>query len=298
MEAVNNEDSNCDCSPNLSHNGRVIFIFLNSVSSLIALGGNTKILLSIYKVRALRSTSNIFIASLAAADFQVGLLMNPTYIALTAMKKWFSSHEVYRMENFLWIQCLVTSTFTLCAISIDRLIAVTSAIRYNQIVSKRRCCHVVISIWIISLVFGCCPLFVNNTDIESVLWIVTLMLTFVIPFAIIVYCYVHIFKAASKQKVNICHLNPAEASEMLRNRKAAWTAAIVVGIFFITFFPNFVFSCIDLATKDPCEKALVYRYWLWGIFLAFSSSAWNPFVYAARIREFKRAFKRLCVFNL
>jgi len=92
-------------------------------------------------------------------------------------------------------------------------------------------------------------------------------------------------------------LNPAEAAEMLRNRKAAWTAAIVIGIFFVTFFPNVVFSCIDVATKDYCGKAQVYRHWLWGIFLAFSSAAWNPFVYAARIREFRHAFKKLLLFR-
>ena len=286
------EEENCNCSPNLSHDWRVIFIFLNSVSIVIALGGNTLILLSIYRVRSLRSASNIFIASLAASDLLVGLLMNPTYIALSATKKWFSVHPLYKLENFLWIQCLVTSTFTLCAISIERLIAVTSAIRYRQIITKRRCCHIVLSIWISSLVFGSSSFFLNNPDKASILWIACLVLTFVIPFAIIIYCYVHIFKAANEQKLKVCSLNPTEAAEMLRNRKAARTTAIVVGIFFVTFFPNVVFSCLDLAAKDPCDQAVVYRHWLWGILLAFSSSAWNPFVYAARIREFKRAFKR------
>ena len=293
---MNCQETNCDCSPNLSHDWRVIFIFLNVISSVMAVGGNAIILLSIYKVRSLRSASNMLIASLAAADFLVGLLVNPTYIALTATKKWFSSHALYKMENFLWIQCLVTSTFTLCAISIDRLIAVSLAIRYTQIITKRRCRYVVLCIWFSSLVFGCSPLFVDSLDNASILWIVSLVFTFVIPFVIIIYSYVYIFQAARAQKLQICCLNPAEAAEILKNRKAACTAAIVVGIFFITFFPNVVFSCIDLVTRDPCKKARVYRHWLWGIFLAFSSSAWNPFVYAARIREFKRAFKRLLVF--
>ena len=84
-----------------------------------------------------------------------------------------------------------------------------------------------------------------------------------------------------------------EAADMLKNRKAAWTVAIVVSIFFMTFFPNVVFSAIDVSTRDSCEKVLVYRHWLWGILLAFSSSAWNPFVYAARIRELRCELKRL-----
>ena len=292
---MSSEDANCEyeCSPNLSHDWRVIFIFLNSVAIVIALGGNAIILLSIYKVRSLRTTSNIFIVSLAAADLVVVLLINPTYIALTATKKWFSSHALYKMENFLWIQCLVTSTFTLCAVSIDRLIAVTSAMKYKQIVTKRRCCYVVVSIWTASLVFGCSPLIVDNRDKASIVWILCLVLTFIIPFVIIIYCYVHIFRAACDQKVKISSLNPAEAAEMLKNRKAAWTAAIVIGLFFVTFFPNVVFSCLDLATEDDCEKNLVYRHWLWGILLAFSSSACNPFVYAARIGEFRRVCKTL-----
>ena len=294
----NEEESRNSCSPNLSHDWRVIFIVINVISSVIALAGNSIILLSIYKVRSLRSrASNIFLASLATSDLFVGLLVYPTYIVLTVSNLWFSSNFMYKVENFLWIQSLVTSTFTLCAISIDRLIAVMFAIRYRQIVTKRRSWHVVCFIWIASLSFACSTLFVHNIDNASILWIVCLVLTFVLPFAIIIYCYAHIFRLVNEQKRKICYLNPAEAAEILRNRKAAWTAAIVIGIFFVTFFPNVVFSCIDLATKDRCEKARVYRHWLWGIFLAFSSASWNPFVYAARMREFRHAFKRLVLFK-
>ncbi|CAH3159393.1 unnamed protein product, partial [Porites evermanni] len=260
---------------------------------LVAIGGNSTVLLIIYRVRALRSSSNILIASLAIADLEVGLVVYPVYIALTVTRKWFSAHLVYRLENFLWIQCSVTSTFTLCAISIDRLIAVTFAIQYKKIITKKRCYRAILSIWITSLLFGCSILFFEDKGKASVLWIVTLVLTFVIPFAVIIYCYFQIFKAVHEQKENICRLSPMEAADMLKNRKAAWTVVIVVSIFFMTFFPNVVFSAIDVSTRDFCEKALVYRHWLWGILLAFSSSAWNPFVYAARIREFRCELKRL-----
>lgn len=290
------EGDPCSQSPNLSHSWRVLFIFLNAISGVIALGGNSIILLSIYKVRSLRSRpSNIFLASLASSDALVGLLVYPTYIILTAKNLWFGRNVVYRMENFLWIQSLATSTFTLCAISVDRLIAVTLAIRYGSIVTKGRCWYVVFSIWISSILFACSAIFDHSIDNQSILWITCLALTFVLPFAIITYCYALIFRAANEQKKKVSHLNPAEATEMLKNKKAAWTAGIVIGIFFITFFPNVVFSSIDVATKNPCEKNKVYRHWLWGIFLAFSSSAWNPFVYAARIREFRQAFKKIVI---
>ena len=287
------EEANHYCSPNLTHDWGVIFILLNSLFSLVAIGGNSTVLLIIYRVRALRSSSNILIASLAIADLEVGLVVYPVYIALTVTRKWFSAHFVYRLENFLWIQCLVTSTFTLCAISIDRLIAVTFAIRYKQIITKKRCYRTILSIWITSLLFGCSSLFFEDKGKASVPWIVTLVLTFVIPFAVIIYSYFQIFKAVHEQKENICRLSPMEAADMLKNRKAAWTVAIVVSIFFMTFFPNLVFSAIDVSTRDSCKKALVYRHWLWGILLAFGSSAWNPFVYAARIREFRCELKRL-----
>ena len=161
------EEANHYCSPNLTHDWGVIFILLNSLFSLVVIVGNSTVLLIIYRVRALRSSSNILIASLAIADLEVGLVVYPVYIALT--RKWFSTHLVYRLENFLWIQCLVTSTFTLCAISIDRLIAVTFAIRYTQIITKKRCYQTILSIWITSLLFGCSSLFVEDKGKASVL---------------------------------------------------------------------------------------------------------------------------------
>ena len=285
--------TNRECSPNLPNNWSRVFIFLAAMSSAITLGGNTIILLSIYRVRSLRTTSNILIASLAASDLLVGLLVNPTYIALTVLKVWFSPHPVYKMENFLWIQSLVTSTFTLCAISVDRLVAVTSGIRYNQVLNKQRCYRVIFSIWAASLTFGCITIFVDKPESASIIWMVCLVVTVPIPSVIIIYSYGRIFKAAREQKAKISFLNPAEATVMLKNRKAAWTTGIVIGLFFFTFSPNVVFSCLDLATEDRCEKARVYRHWLWAIILAFSGSALNPFVYAVRMREFKGAIKKL-----
>ena len=285
------------CSPNLPLVSRIVFICINAVSSLVAVGGNSVILVSFFKIRAFRRACNVFIVSLATTDLLVGLVVNPTYIALTTMNAWFSSHRVYKLENFLWIQCLVASTYALCGISIDRFIAVKSAVRYRQLVTKRRSICCVFVIWISSFAFGLSTLFFNNHYDSSILWILCLVATFILPLGVILYCYFHIFKAANEQKLKIVRLNPAEASEILRNRKAAFTAAIVIGLFFVTFFPNVVFSCIDLSTKDRCEKSIVYRHWLWGIFLAFSSSALNPFVYAARIPEFRLAFKALIVFQ-
>ena len=56
-----------------------------SISGLVAVFGNVLVLLAICTTRTLRTTSNLFIASLAVSDFFVGFIMDPI-LAVRAIK--------------------------------------------------------------------------------------------------------------------------------------------------------------------------------------------------------------------
>ena len=117
----------------------ILFCSLNSINGFFAMAGNLLVLAAIYCTRQLWTSHHIFICSMVVADFLVGLIMNPLYIAIAVLKVWLSEHVLFTMESFLWIQTLVATTFSLSAVSVDRYLAVTSPIKYRAAVSARRC---------------------------------------------------------------------------------------------------------------------------------------------------------------
>lgn len=288
---------NEDCNPNLPFNQYVVFIILETISGLLALIGNALVLFAIAKTPSLRSISNLYIVSLALADISVGLFMPPIYIGLTTIHKWVnSSHPLYIAENFLWVQTLVATTLSLCAVTIDRYLAVTWVFRYREMITKTKSIIVIVIVWIISFIFASTSLMISNAEQASILWVSCLVFTVILPGFVITYCYFHILKAAKRQlRIIRTSNNIYNTQEALRNHKSAITIGIVIGTFVIMFTPNFIFSWVELGTKDPCEKMRVYRYWLWAILVVFANSAINPWIYALRMEEFKRAFRRMLV---
>lgn len=288
-------DSYCD--PNLPFRQYIAFVFLETLSGLSALIGNSIVLFSIATTPGLQTISNFFIVSLALADLCAGLVISPLYIALTTTREWVnSSHPLYRAENFLWVQTLVATTLSLCAVSIDRYVAVTSVFHYEQTMTKSKCSVIIGTVWVISFIFASTSVMITTTEQASILWVSCVIFTVILPGFVIAYCYYHIFKAARRQvRLIRTATNTHNTTEALRNRKTAVTIGIVTGFFVIMFTPNFIFSLVELATKDSCEKMLVYRYWLWANFVVFANSACNPWIYALRMKEFKKAFRRILI---
>ena len=168
-----NNETSSNCDPNLPFVQTIVFCCLQAISGFSSLTGNLLVLLSIYKTPRLRTIPNIFIASMASADFLVGLTMSPLYISIAVLRVWVTDHVLYKMENFLWIQTLVATTFSLCAVSVDRYYAVTSVFRYRAVMTASRCKIAVVIIWLVSCVLASLIFFVTTADHAAMLFFIT-----------------------------------------------------------------------------------------------------------------------------
>ncbi|XP_031573128.1 beta-1 adrenergic receptor-like [Actinia tenebrosa] len=284
------------CSANLEWKPLIVFVLLHSLSGIFAFFGNAVVLVSIIKTRSLQTLSNFFLASLSTADLMVGLIINPLYITVVSFGVWMNTtHPLYIMENFMWVQSLIATAFSLAAVSIDRYIAVTRVFRYQEIITKSRCITSIVFIWLFSVAFASVTLFTpeNHADL---LWTMCLILSFGIPFIVIIFCYFNILKTSRYQARRIAVLHSHDVKkrkEVLRNHKATYTIAIIILIFVSFFAPNFVFSILSLKTDNNCTMNRIYRSWLWCIWVLFTSSAINPWIYAIRNTEFRSAMKRV-----
>ncbi|XP_022809852.1 octopamine receptor Oamb-like [Stylophora pistillata] len=285
-----------DCSGALKNAEIVILSAMNSVLALLSVVGNALILAAIYRVESQRTPSNAFVASMGVADFSVGLFMNPLWVAKSVLNIWKSDNQLSTAIEVLTMQTIVATTFSLCAVSVDRYIAVTK-MRYNEIMNWKRIRSTITFIWIFSLLFACLRLFITDPLQLPKLWLAATVITVIAPLTIISICYYHIFKAAGFQMRKISasvgtRISADQAITQLKHRKAALTIGIVVGVFTICWTPSLVISLIQFFTTNNCQKLIINGYWFWGALAEFGNSAFNPFIYCIRSRDFRKAVKK------
>ena len=284
-----------ECSGALNDIEIVVLATFNTVLALASTFGNALILAAIYQVSSQRTVSNAFIASLGVADFAVGLIMNPLWVAKSVKNIWESDNNLSTAIEVLTMQTIVATTFSLCSVSVDRYIAIAN-IRYNEIMTWNRVRNILIPIWIFSIAFACLRLVITDPFHLPKLWIAATAITVILPSILISVCNYYILKAARLQIRRITMeetFNPDEAIAQLKNRKAAFTVGIVIGVFLICWTPSLVISLLQFFSPELCKKMKMNGYWFWGALAEFSNSAFNPFIYCMRIREFRKAVKRV-----
>ena len=286
------------CSGELSLPSSVTLALLYGIFALPAILGNGAFLWVIYKCRARRTISNLLVGSLALADLLVGLVIDPVWIARCIVTPRTTNHPLEIAIGCLWIQTSVTTTFSLCVVSLDRYIAVRFALLYNQIMTYRRCYIAVAFVWTVSISFGLSRVFITDPANLPTLWMCVTIITVLLPMTLIIFCYYRIFVVARRQSRNIAaqnsHLKRTRvAVDHERNRKTAKTVGLVVALFLLSWFPSLVASFVDLTTIDYCKKKNMELAWLWVELVAFGASGINPWLYSIRNNELKNEMKRV-----
>ncbi|XP_078371129.1 beta-2 adrenergic receptor-like [Oculina patagonica] len=283
----------------LSSAASIVLSLWFSLSGLAAVIGNAVVLCLFYKNESFRTISNRFLASLSLADFLVGLVIDPTWIAIrfsTQPKRNAISKQVI---NWLWIHSTAATVFNLCCVSVDRFIAIRFPFRYQDIVTKKRCYLVIAVVWLISLFLPFTRIFVDNRMNAENFWFSLTFITFVAPITLVTLCYVWIFKVARQQTRRITRENLQNSDESntsfrgIQNYKAVKTIGFVLGVFIVSWMPALVVSVVDYVTaKDQCfDHKLVYVVWPWIEAIAFTSSAIDPWIYCFHNGEFREALR-------
>uniref|UniRef100_A0A665V6T2 D(4) dopamine receptor-like n=1 Tax=Echeneis naucrates TaxID=173247 RepID=A0A665V6T2_ECHNA len=131
---------------------------------VIITGGNVLVCLSVYLEKALKTTTNYFIVSLAFADLLLAVLVLPLFV--------YAEFQggVWTL-NMLMCDCLMTmdvmlctaSIFNLCAISVDRFIAVSIPLNYNRKHVDHRQVILLSATWLLALAVASPVIFgINN----------------------------------------------------------------------------------------------------------------------------------------
>ncbi|ELV13915.1 D(3) dopamine receptor isoform X2 [Tupaia chinensis] len=167
--------------------------------------GNGLVCVAVLREKALQTTTNYLVVSLAVADLLVATLVMPwvVYLEVTG-GVWTFSRVCCDVFVTLDVMMCTASILNLCAISIDRYTAVVMPVHYQQSTGQSSCRRVALmitAVWVLAFAVSCPLLFgFNTTGDPSVcsisnpdFVIYSSVVSFYLPFGVTVLVYARIY---------------------------------------------------------------------------------------------------------
>ncbi|XP_048364126.1 trace amine-associated receptor 2 [Sphaerodactylus townsendi] len=304
---------NGSCPENFMPAGiqRVMYVFISGVI-IITVFGNLAIIISISYFKQLHSPTNFLILSMAVTDFFLGFFIMPYSMIRSVENCWYFGITFCKVHySFDLMLCLV-SIFHLCSIAVDRFYAICYPLYYSCKITVPVIRQLIVLCWLVPAIFAfgvvfsevyasgiegyatlvacssSCPVMFNK------LWgTVLFSFGFFIPSCVMIGIYAKIFSVskkhlkAMKSKLKSSHNDEQSGVSSSKDRKAAKTLSIVMGVFLLCWFPCFFVILIDpfMGFSTP---AILFDVFTW---FGYFNSTCNPLIYGFFYPWFQKALK-------
>ncbi|XP_067663613.1 histamine H3 receptor-like [Haliotis asinina] len=283
---------------------------------ILAVGGNSLIIISYIHDKQLQTVHNMYLLNLAVTDLLLGLISMPFYTVYTVTEwHWPFGQGFCKFFLFVDFALCLESVLLIIVISLDRLILVTKGAAYmSEETFKVGYIKVGLS-WMTALSlygpaiigwdywFGESTVEHEDCDVEFAhnfkFTLVTSLIEFFVPFLSIsvlnTLIYIKIRKRAQvfTKKPNSLDIQATTASSSMKDLKAAKALALLVLALAVCWAP-YTISTIIIAFCDSCITRDVYEFLNW---LLWFKSCINPFLYALNSARFTHNIKKLLKCN-
>ncbi|XP_078616001.1 adenosine receptor A1-like [Branchiostoma floridae x Branchiostoma japonicum] len=262
--------------------------------------GNALIPSALISSDKLRTTSNLFVCSLAVADLAIGLTVIPLFVGQMAAPHAFA-YRPSCVAAFGWsIFVEAASVMSLVAIAVDRLLAVMYPMQYVSEVTSTHATGAILGVWTaagavtIVIVVGFKPV-ITKCHVSQVFDDFSLpasaSLGLLLPLFCLLVVYSVLLRVAKAQAEKLGHLShsPRHISGRMQHQ-ARRTFSLVLGTFSVCWTPFIVTSYLQHYYPDSRHLDHFLQF---SITLGMANSCLNPWVYALRNDAFQDTFRRI-----
>uniref|UniRef100_A0A6E8VSS7 G_PROTEIN_RECEP_F1_2 domain-containing protein n=1 Tax=Anopheles coluzzii TaxID=1518534 RepID=A0A6E8VSS7_ANOCL len=283
------------------HYGLAVFYFLMMLFGVI---GNALVVFMFYRYRSLRTPANYLVINLAVADFII-MMEAPMFI-------YNSIHQGPALGS---IGCTVYALMgavggtvaiaTLTVISIDRYNVVVYPLNPNRSTTKLKCYFLIAFTWAYGLLFASFPAleiglsrytaegyltacsfdYLDRTYKARVFMFVYFVFAWLIPFAIISYCYARILIA-------VINANAIQSSKS-KNKTEVKLAGVVVGIIGLWFAAWTPYAVVAMMGVFGYEQYLTPLNSMIPAVFAKIAASIDPYFYAMNHPRYRQMLERM-----
>lgn len=314
------ESVNGSCIKSSWSNSVRISMYIFMVCIILAtVFGNLMVIISISHFKQLHTPTNFLILSMATADFLLGFLIMPCSMVRSVEHCWYFGDFFCKIHTSMDIMLSTASIFHLSFISIDRYYAVCDPLRYKSKINTFVILVMIFISWTVpaGFAFGMIFLELNLLGAEEIYnhihcaggcfvffsetsGVVASIVSFYIPGFVMLYVYRKIYSIAKRHARSIEAISQKKRYEMkhhiscCRERKAAKTLCIIMGVFFICWSPFFFLTATDPFMNYVAPPVLIDAL----VWFGYLNSAFNPIVYAFFYMWFRKALKIILFGNI
>ncbi|XP_078254809.1 melanocortin receptor 5-like [Rhinoraja longicauda] len=267
-----------------------VYLILGGVSLI----ENLLVVIAVIKNRNLHSPMYYFICSLAVSDILLSLSK-----AWEAVTIWLVNHTkpllsdttLFKLDQvFDWLISIsfLASIFNLAAITTDRYVTIFHALRYHNIMTRKRVFLTISGIWMFCIFTGITVVIYSRKSGVVGFYIISFLITLVIILSLYIYMFL-LAQAHAKQ----IRMLPGQTVQRRINFKAALTLTVLLGVFIVCWAP-FCFHLV-LYVVCPSDPYCTCFFSLFQIDLIFimCHSVIDPLIYAFRDPELSGTFKKM-----
>ena len=215
---------------------------LHFIFSPVATFGNVLAIRALWKASSMPTNMKKFFLSLAVSDLAVGLFAQLLLAVVLRMAANGGQNfdllcpTILTVCSFSLFLLACASFLNVTAIAVDRLLAITLHLRYQELVTSRRVVIALVSIWITSGVAA--SLFVSlnthNVTVGVIVQVVGMLLTTV--------AYIRIYRVVRYHQNQIhsqLQQQNVSAMQLIRDKKSAFNTVYIYVIFVACYLPHF-----------------------------------------------------------
>ena len=270
----------------------VFNVAMNSFTSYAAIMLNIVAIIALRKTPTLPKPLKILLLSISVSDLCVGLLVQPLYVALVMIDERNPIFEPLARVNTISATFFCTATLLgICAVSVDRFLAIHLHLRYQEIVTPRRVEAVVISIWVLSAVISLPRTRTNSEKASRIILAIIAFITLgcLIAIAIIyVKLYVvlkHHIMQVQALNINLDSQTTVAIEDTARQKKCTVAIFYLYLTLLICYLPNTCIALMVVADADVPASEVIY----FSDALVYLNSCLDPLIYCWKMRQVRLA---------
>ncbi|XP_042170410.1 pyroglutamylated RF-amide peptide receptor [Oncorhynchus tshawytscha] len=152
--------------PELPLGAKTTFVIVYVIIFVLALVGNSLVVYIVVRKRAIQTSTNIFICSLAVSDLLITFFCIPFTLLQNISSEWLGGVLICKTIPFVQTMAIVTGILTMTCIAVERYQGIVYPLKMRRQYTPKRAYKMLGLVWSASVVVGSPMLFVQQLEVK------------------------------------------------------------------------------------------------------------------------------------